>query len=377
MSPMSFVRSLSAVGLIAIATQGVGRAPSGGSATSPGRVTPTANMSAPRMAHTATALPEGRVLVAGGFTGDERAAQSAELFDPVHRRFLPLPRMVIVRHSHTATVLPGGKVLIAGGFAAGSSTVASAELFDPLTNTFSPTGSLGGARAGHVAVLLGSGKVLLAGGVGPDWTFLASAELYDPATGRFTPTGDMTVARESHVAVRLPDGRVLIAGGHRDRRAAITIYKSAETYDAATGRFSAVGDMQVRRHKHDGVMLRDGRVLITGGADERDDGGVYRSTEFFDPASGGFTSGPEMRRPRYKHVSSTLLLANGTVLLAGGAGHAEVYDPVTRAFEIVAGDGRLAGQFSAVALLSGGSALIAGGYGNGGGPRALAWVYRP
>ena len=187
----------------------------------------------------------------------------------------------------------------------------------------------------------------------------------------------MTVARESHVAVRLQDGRVLIAGGHRGRRADMTLYASAETYDAATGTFSRVGDMRVRRHKHDAVVLRDGRVLITGGADERDNEGVYDTTELFDPASATFTTGPAMIRPRYKHNGSSLLLPDGVVLVAGGAPHAETFDPRSRTFTIVAGDGRLAGQFSAVAPLSAGRVLITGGYGNGGGPRASAWLYCP
>ncbi len=226
-------------------------------------------------------------------------------------------------------------------------------------------------------MLLADGKVLIAGGVGPGWTFLSSAELYAPATGRFTPTGTMTVARESHAAVRLQDGRVLIVGGHQGRRTAITLYTSAEAYEPASGTFRQVGEMLVRRHKHDAVLLRDGRVLITGGADERDNEGVYRTTELFEPRTGAFTAGPELKRPRYKHHGTGLLLPNGLVLLAGGAPEAETYDPSSRAFTIVAGDARMAGQFSAVAPLKGGGALVTGGYGNGSGPRASAWVYRP
>jgi hypothetical protein len=338
---------------------------------------PTVDMSAARAAHTATALPDGRALIAGGFTSEEGAAQGAEVYDSGAGRFSPLPRMTTLRHSHTATLLSSGKVLIVGGYAAGSATVAAAELFDPATNAFTPTGSLLSARAGHIAVSLGNGKVLIAGGVGPGWTFLSSAEVYDPATGRFSPTSAMTAARESHTAVRLQDGRVLIAGGHRGRRAGITLYASAETYDAATGTFTRVGDMRVRRHKHDAVVLRDGRVLITGGADERDGEGSYDTTELFDPGSGTFTAGPTMTRPRYKHNGSSVLLPNGAVLVAGGAPQAETYDPLSRTFGVVAGDARLAGQFSAVAPLSAGRVLITGGYGNGRGPRASAWLYRP
>jgi hypothetical protein len=285
--------------------------------------------------------------------------------------------MITARHSHTATLLPDGKVLIAGGYGERTATLAAAEVFDPTKNTFAPTGSLQAARSGHVAVLLKNGKVLVAGGVGPGWDFLSSAELYDPATGVFSPTGGMTVERESHVAVELPDGRVLIVGGHRGRREDITLYASAELYDPERGLFRRVGDMRIRRHKHDAVLLPDGRVLITGGSDELHDRDAFNSSELFDPNTGAFSPGPMMKLGRYKHAGSTIVLQSGLVLIAGGAPQAETYDPRSRSFTLVAGEARLAGQFSAVAQLKGGEVLITGGYGSGGGPRSSAWLYRP
>jgi hypothetical protein len=333
-------------------------------------------MSASRAAHTATALADGRVLVAGGFV-EKGDATGAEVYEPDAGRFLPLPPMMTKRHSHTATLLADGRVLIAGGYGERTTTLATAEVFEPATNSFIPTGSLLVARADHIAVLLDNGKVLIAGGLGAGWEFLSSAELYDPATGRFSPTGSMTVPRESHVAVRLSDGRVLIAGGHRGRRADITLHASAEIYNPATGTFTRVGDMGLRRHKHDAVLIPDGQVLITGGSDERDDRGVYDSSELFDPRTGTFTAGPPMKLGRYKHAGSSLVLPDGRVLIAGGAPQAEIYDPRHRTFVLVPGETRMAGQFSAVSPLSHGGALIAGGYGNGGGPRSSAWLYRP
>ncbi|HEY7643011.1 MAG TPA: kelch repeat-containing protein [Steroidobacteraceae bacterium] len=333
-------------------------------------------MSAGRIAHSATTLRDGRVLVAGGFL-EQGSPRGAEIFDPDAGRFLPLPPMLTTRHSHTATLLPNGQVLIAGGYGAGTKTLATAEIFDPHSNSFVATGSLAAARAGHVAALLSNGKVLIAGGVGPDWHFLSSAELYDPGTGKFVPTGDMTVARESHVAVRLLDGRVLVVGGHRDRAEAIKLYASAETYDSNTGAFTRVGDMIVRRHKHDAVLLLDGRVLITGGSDERDDRGVYSSSELFDPNTGTFSAGPQMNLGRYKHAGTSLLLPNGAVLICGGAPRAEIYDPRVNAFVLVGGSARVAGQFAAVAAVKGGGALVTGGYGNPAVGRSAAWLYRP
>ena len=345
--------------------------------TLPGVVVRAASMSAPRAAHSATALRDGRVLVAGGFTAASDAAMGAEAYDPRTGRFAALPRMVTMRHSHAATTLPDGRVLITGGYGDGSVVIASAEIFDPATNRFTPTGAMQVPRSGHVAVLLANGTVLIAGGVGTGWSFLSSAEVYDPATGRFTPTAAMSVPRESHVAVRLQDGRVLIAGGHSGRRAAVVLYASAEAYDPGTGTFQRVGDMRVRRHKHDAVLLRDGSVLVTGGTDARDSDGVYDSTELFDPARGTFTSGRPLARGRYKHNGNSVLLPDGTVLIAGGASQAETYDPRSRRFTVVPGVSALAGQFSAAATLGAGRVLITGGYGNGSGPRDAAWVYQP
>lgn len=348
----------------------------GGAHAPGGGLAATSDMHAERAAHTATALPDGRVLVAGGFTQPDKP-ERAEVYEPSARRFAPVAAMRAARHSHTATLLANGKVLIVGGFGDGATILTSAEIFDPASNIFTPTGSLRFARSGHTAVLLTDGRVLIAGGVGPNWTFLATAELYDPATGQFTPTGAMRVPRESHVSIRLRDGSVLVVGGHRGRREAMEVYASAERYDPGTGAFTGIGSMQVRRHKHDAVLLADGRVLVTGGADERDERGVYNSSEVFDPTSRAFVLASPMQLGRYKHAGTSVLLPNGTVLIGGGAPQAELYEPRRGTFTVVAGEPRMAGQFAAAAVLPSGGALITGGYGNGGGPRASAWVYRP
>ncbi len=350
--------------------------PVGDAHVGPGTLAAAAPMSVARSAHSATALPGGHVLIAGGFV-EQGAATGAELFDPSQNRFVPLPPMVAARHSHSATILPDGRVLIAGGFGAESRVLSAVEVFDPATNTFAAAGTLRAARGGHVAVLLDDGTVLIAGGVGPNWQFLSSAERYDPATGRSTAVGDMMVEREGHVAVGLRDGRVLVAGGHRGRRADITLHASAELFDPATGRFTRTGDMRVRRHKHDAVLLPSGAVLVTGGSDERDDRGVYRSTERFDPVTGRFTDAAPLQLGRYKHAGTSVVLPSGLVLIGGGAPRAELYDPEQRRFNLVPSDVEMAGQFAAVAALPDGGALITGGYGNRGGPRPSAWRYRP
>ena len=105
------------------------------------------------------------------------------------------------RYLHTATLLPGGMVLIAGGSDSNFSVSPSAELYDPASGSWTVTGSLNTARMLHTATLLANGKVLVAGGIGE--TALASAELYDPATGTWTATGSLNTARESYTATLL------------------------------------------------------------------------------------------------------------------------------------------------------------------------------
>jgi N-acetylneuraminic acid mutarotase len=338
-----------------------------------GVINAASRMTAKRAAHSATLLADGKVLVAGGFADNEASVASAELFDPATNSFAEVGQMTTARNSHSATLLPDGKVLIAGGY--NGSYLASTELYDPTTRSFTPGGKMVTARSGQVAVLLNNGKVLLAGGNGTGWSFLADAEVYDPAAKTFAATGAMTTARAAHTATLLKDGNVLITGGHRGRRAEITIYSSAEIYNPASGSFSSTGNLTVKRHKHDATLLGDGRVLITGGSDERDERGAYRNVEIFNPATGVFMSIGNMNAARYKLQGTTILLRNGKVLIAGGSNRAEVFDPATNSFAYAGGDMGSTRLFATATLLKNGAVLITGGYGENVIVSANAWIY--
>jgi hypothetical protein len=320
---------------------------------------PSTKMAVPRAAHTATLLPSGRVLVVGGCTADsceldERGATS-ELFDPATSRFGPGPQLSAPRVGHVAALLPDGSVLVAGGWLPTGLT-ASAERYDPASGAFVPAGRMTTPRGSPIATRLADGRVLIAGGSG-DRGVLRSAEVYDPRTGTFVPTGQLAVGRGAHAAVALRDGRVLVIGGSDGRH----VLASTELYDPRFGRFQPGPRLVTARHKHAAVALRDGSVLVVGGSDERDGFGRYDSAELWKPGWPRFRPAGRMANRRYKLADAVARLADGRVLVAGGARELERYDPRTRRFEAA---GRIGAElaFSTATLLRDGRVLVAGGY---------------
>lgn len=277
-------------------------------------------VSAPRWGHAATLLPNGKVLIAGGVSSDSLHLidlDDAELYDPVSGAFSPTGSFAIGKVSgFSSTLLANGRVLFAGLNGSGGGT---AELYDPVSGTFSATGKLVTIRRGHTATLLPDGKVLLTGGTDANTNYLASAELYDPTTGTFNATGSLSDARADHTATLLPNGKVLVVGGNF----VSTLLTSAELYDPATGCFTHAGNLITGRFSHIATILKNGKVLIAGGIGAD---GYLASIELYDPATGTFNSAGRLIAGR-NHRTATLL-QNGKVLIVGGDNTAEIYDPI-------------------------------------------------
>jgi Tol biopolymer transport system component len=245
---------------------------------------PTGSMAAPRSQHTATLLADGRVLIVGGITGNQATAVGA---------------IILATYQLAET---------------DSGLLATAEIYDPTTGIFSKTGSMTSAHRGHTATLLQDGRVLVVGNGGESTPSSRAADIYDPATGRFSKTGPMTTGRWLHTATLLQDGRILILGG---RTPLDSVYASAEMYDPRSGTFRTAGSMGEARQQQTATLLADGRVFIAGGY--WSDGQKWRvlsSTEMYDPATGNFSPTGSMGAPRDGHIST--LLNDGRVLIAGG-----------------------------------------------------------
>ena len=173
-----------------------------------------------RRGHTSRLLPDGRVFVVGGLVDNtvdgpkKDTLNSTEIYDPESDSWSLGAVMAQGRGLHTATTLPDGKVLVTGGVNTARQPINSAELYDSISDSWAPAASMSQARDGHTGTLLSDGRVLVVGGSGTSAGLsLTSAEIYDPSSNSWSSAGNMLEGRSYHIAVQLNDAQVLIAGG--------------------------------------------------------------------------------------------------------------------------------------------------------------------
>jgi len=349
--------------------------------------TATGSLNVPRSGHTATLLPDGRVLVAGGRSTSNTGVDtldSAEIYDAVTGLWTVTGTLGKPRVGHAAMLLPSGKLLVAGGevvtWVMGGTfrreLVGTAELYDPDTGTWTPTGNLNIPRSSFAAMVLTTGQVLIAGGFEKGFGPTHYAELYDPSTETWSFTGNLVTYRSDHTATPLEDGRILVTGGY-DGDLFQTGTFEAELYDPIAGTWSSAAALTLGRASHTATSLQDGKVLIAGGYREAPDripgspGFGYKTTsldqaEIFDPVTGTWQIVGNLNEARDSHTAT--LLPDGKVLVVGGYDNnarlsvsgTELYDPAAATWLVVASLGSARYGHTAT-LLPDGTVLVAGG----------------
>jgi N-acetylneuraminic acid mutarotase len=358
--------------------------------------TNVASMHVERFKHIAVLLPNGKLLVAygpangsfsPGATGSADSQGSAETYDPAANTWTA-SGMTMQLPGFSTTKLANGQMLLVGGpspSTAGASTFT--QIFNPATNTWSVAAPLNTAREYHTATLLQNGKVLVVGGDSTiDYTLyfppmyppvLASVELYDPATNAWTTEASLITGRTAHTATLLPNGKVLVAGGVDSNGVLVT---TAEIYDPNANTWAAAGTLITPRYQHTATLLNTGKVLLAGGNSNPISSLTatpLNAAELYDPAANSWTATPNM--PLSVAAPSSILLSNGTVVLAGGVGVVPgigtigpipgvlSYTPSTNSWSQLAAMNYQRSQ-NAATLLSNGQILVTGiglnGYGS-------------
>ena len=306
------------------------------------------SLPSPRGEHVALLLPDGRVALVGGTTvpgSDLDALATALVFDPLSGTIAPLPGMQRARRAHGAAVA-GGQLVVFGGSGPAAPAAQPERLDLDVGQWFDVSGAKGQARPDAAAVAVGPGEALVVGGAAPPELYTPDASL---TAESFDPLRSVPAARADHTATEVPGGLVLVVGGTAGVTSALA---TSEAYDPLLRTFTPRASLLTARASHAAAASGPG-VLVVGG---RGPNGVLGSAELWDPASDSWSPAGTLQVPRAACTLTPLL--DGRFLVAGGVDQSgqpvaalEVWDPVGRAFSGAGTLGQPRGEHQALASL--------------------------
>lgn len=324
-------------------------------------------LSARRATHALVRTTDGLIVALGGCVEDgcEPGAASAtvDVFAADGRAVVRTGRLLVRRVQPSAAQLPNGQVLVIGGWVDGQVSETT-EIFDPAKGRSRLGPRLAGPRSSPTVVQLDDDTVLIAGGY-DGRSVQSSAQLYEPRSGKLRTVGALRTPRSGATGTLLPNGQVLLAGGGNGESDGRRALDSAELFDPLTGQFRATGSLVQRRYKHGAVALPDGDVLIIGGSDERDYRGKLRTVERYNVSTGQFVKAGSLAVERFKLADGVLLIAPNKILVAAGDRHPEVFYVAEGKGLLLPDDLGSQWNYMTVARIDATAALLAGGYREG------------
>jgi hypothetical protein len=282
---------------------------------------PTGQWSAPfdlgMVVVNAVMLHTGKVLMySGSYTG----SWVERVWDPVTGTITLTPNPYYNLFCAGQAQLPDGRILVVGGYNPPSLGAANANIFDPATQSWSAVPNMAYRRWYPTATTLPDGRVLVTSGGQSCLTCLADLpEIFDPATGRFSTLTNARLAVPYYPFMYvLPDGSVVDAGANEQRVATSKL-------NVSTGTWTSVDP--VVRDGHSSAMYLPGKIIKTGTAADSGTSGSAAATAFvidMNQPSPSWRQIASMANPRA--FQNTTLLPDGTVLITGGGTMLDGYD---------------------------------------------------
>ena len=225
---------------------------------------PAGNMAVARDGPGAALLPDGRVLVVGGYHNPGGVYEaSTEIYNPTTNSFSAGPPTPTELYAPAVASLPDGRVLIAGGYD-GSNIVTRADVFNPSTGTYSPVGPLLHARENTATAPLADGRILVVGGYDNAGNTLNTTEIFNPQTNTFSGGPTLPERVYGPAVASISGGRVLVAGGYDSGTSGY--FDSAFSLDSGATAFSPVGSLPATAATPPWARRsRQGRALVAGG----------------------------------------------------------------------------------------------------------------
>ncbi len=274
-------------------------------------------------------LPDGRILVVGGFGGGSSSfgIANAEIFDPTAGTWTPVPNMTYKRWYPNATTLPDGRILVVAGWQTSAhSNAGISEIYDPVTNGWTQLTNANNPFETYPFIyVLPDGRVIHIGGS----EFATDTDILDLTTNSWSVVDPNIVDGGS--ATMYSPSKFVKAGSAADSQevgpSSNTTFVLDMTKPAPT--WHQTPSMAYPRTFFNLTMLPDGSVLATGGETDKDGGNIANAVyaaELWSPQTQTWSTMSSMHTPREYH-GTALLLPDGRVLVSGmGADFGKVPD---------------------------------------------------